>query len=78
MAKNTDRLIEVLRRYPGLDDDQLAMQADIQPRQQVNQICHRLAKAGKLRRANGPNGKIINFLIGADRPSVLPTKAGSV
>ena len=68
MTTNTDRLIETLQRWPGLDDDQLAHQAEIRPRQQVNQICRRLAEAGKLRRTNGPDGKIINTLVG--RPHV--------
>jgi hypothetical protein len=64
MTTNTDRLIETLQRWPGLDDDQLAHQAEIHPRQQVNQICRRLAKDGKLRRTQGPDGKLINTLVG--------------
>jgi len=61
-TNNTDRLIETLQRWPGLDDDQLANQAGIQPRQQVNQICRRLAEAGRLHRALGKEGKIVNTL----------------
>lgn len=62
MPTNTDRLIETLRRWPGLDDDQLARQSGIQPRQQVNQICRLLEGRGELRRTTGPAGKIINTL----------------
>jgi hypothetical protein len=63
MTTNTDRLIETLRDWPGLNDDQLARQADIRPRQQVNQICRRLAESGKVHRAIGVDGKITNTLI---------------
>jgi hypothetical protein len=62
MTTNADRLIATLERWPGLDDDQLARQADIRPRQQVNQICRHLESQGVLRRTQGPEGKIINTL----------------
>ena len=72
MATNTDRLIDTLHRWPDLDDDQLARQADIRPRQQVNQICRRLEGVGRLTRRKGPEGKIINRLIdGNPRQSSL-------
>jgi hypothetical protein len=67
MLTNIDRVVETLHRWPGLDDDQLADQAGVQPRQQVNQICRRLRDQGTLRRALGPNGKIVNTLIAATR-----------
>jgi hypothetical protein len=62
MTTNTDRVIETLRRSPGLDDGELARQAGVEPRQQV-MICGFLEALGKLRRTPGPNGKIINTLI---------------
>ncbi|HET6238843.1 MAG TPA: hypothetical protein VFE41_28390 [Acetobacteraceae bacterium] len=63
MPTDTDRLIEALRRSPGLDDDELARQLGIEPRQ-VNQICRYLEILGRLRRTPGPGGKISNTLIG--------------
>jgi len=62
-----ERIIDTLRRFPGQDDDQLEKLAAVHPRQQVNQICHRLEAEGKLRRTNGPEGKIINTLVGGNR-----------
>jgi DNA-binding MarR family transcriptional regulator len=63
MPTDTDRVIEALRRSPGLDDDELARQLGIEPRQ-VNQICRYLEILGRLRRTPGPGGKISNTLIG--------------
>jgi DNA-binding IclR family transcriptional regulator len=63
MPTDTDRLIEALRRSPGLDDDELARQLGIEPRQ-VNQICRYLEILGRLRRTPWPGGKISNTLIG--------------
>jgi len=63
VTTNTQRLIETLRQWPSLDDDQLARQSGIQPRQQVNQICRRLEGLGTLHRKRGPEGKIVNILI---------------
>jgi len=36
MTTNTDRVIETLRRSPGLDDDELARQAGVESGQEVN------------------------------------------
>ena len=62
MNTNTDRVIEALRRSPGLDDDVLAREAAVEPKE-VNQICRYLEIIGRLRRRSGPEGKIINILI---------------
>ena len=62
MPTNTDRVMETLRRLPGLTDDELARQAGVEPRE-VNQICNYLEILGRLRRVPGPDGKIINILI---------------
>ena len=61
MATDTDRVIETLRRSPGLDDDELARQAGVEPRL-VSQICRYLEILGRLRRTQGPDGKINNTL----------------
>jgi hypothetical protein len=64
MTTNTDRIIQVLSQWPGIDDDELARRANVHPRQQVNQICRRLEQQGVLRRIVGTNGKIGNVLVG--------------
>jgi hypothetical protein len=62
MTTDTDRVIETLRRSPGLHDDELARQVGIEPRL-VNQICRYLEILGRLRRTPGSDGKITNTLI---------------
>jgi len=62
MTTNADHVIEALRRSPGLDDDELAREAAVEPKE-VNQICRYLEILGRLRRRSGPGGKIINILI---------------
>jgi hypothetical protein len=63
MTTNSDRIIETLRRAPGLDDDELARAAGVEPRQEVNRICRYLEILGRLRRTLGPNGRVVNTLI---------------
>jgi hypothetical protein len=55
-------VIETLRRSLGLDDDELARQAGVEPRL-VSQICRYLEILGRIRRMPGSQGKIINTLI---------------
>lgn len=60
-GSHRDRIIEAIRiGSRPLDDDQLADQTGISPRQSVNQICRELARAGLVRRRPGPDRKIIN------------------
>lgn len=72
---NAERIIALLSKSPGLDDDELSSHTNIKPRQQINQICRRLQSEGILQRLRGPNGKIINLLTSA-KP--LKTPANSV
>lgn len=75
---NADRILELLGRHPGLDDDEIAKRSGIRPRQQVNQICRRLEANGLVVRRPGSSGKIGNFLVLGARPSqriALPTTA---
>ncbi len=65
MTTNTDRVIETLRRSPGLDDDELARQAGVTSIQEVNRICRYLEILGRVRRSRGPDGKVVNTLIDA-------------
>jgi hypothetical protein len=70
-GSRSDRIIEAIRiSSRPLDDDQLADQTGISPRQSVNQICRELERAGMVRRRSGPAGKIVNEWLGdQDRQS---------
>ena len=59
---HADRIIELLARTPGLDDDEIAKALSINPRQAVNQTCRLLESKGILTRQRGPRGKIVNEL----------------
>jgi len=61
---HTERIIDLLGRRPGIDDDEIARVLRIEPRQTVNQVCRRLAERGLVSRVRGDNGKIINNLTG--------------
>ena len=58
---HADRIIELLRRRPGLDDDEIAERLSM-GRNHVNGECIHLANQGKVRRAPGTRGKIVNHL----------------
>ena len=73
---NPSRISALLRRQPGLDDDQISERLGITPRQQVNQICRRLESRGELERVPGHGGKIVNYLAGT-RPADSPGATGS-
>ena len=62
---NANRILDLLERQPGLDDDELSCQSGIRPRQQVNQICRRLEQQCRLERRPTANGKIGNFPVRA-------------
>jgi hypothetical protein len=64
------RVLEELRRCgKALDDEDLAARLGVSARQTINQVCRRLAVAGRLNRYVGPAGKIVNDLrLGAGRP----------
>lgn len=62
---NTDRILNALEKWPDLDDDELSKAAEVHPRQQVNQICRRLEKRRIIERLSGPDGKIVNRLVGS-------------
>ena len=64
---NADKILELLARSPGLDDDEISRLAEISPRQTVNQECRLLAAQGLVRREKEPGRKIVNYLV--DQPS---------
>ena len=57
---NEDRVLDFIKRHPGRDDDEISLALKITPRQQVNQICNRLLKQGRIRRTKGPLDKLVN------------------
>ncbi len=65
------RIMALLASSPGLNDDEIARELSIEPRQTVNQVCRRLAARGVLVRTTGGAGKIINTLVNA---SAMPER----
>lgn len=61
---NEDRILDAIRRFPDRDDDELSAITGVKPRQQVNQICHALAKRGLIQRIDRPGYKIVNRIRG--------------
>lgn len=74
---NIETIIEVLEAYhDGCCDDCTSSKTGIQPRQQVNQICNRLAQKGNIIRQRGQcilchGKKILNII---ESPSSTPTE----
>lgn len=67
---NTERILTALLTHGPMSDSELRRQTGVEPHQQVNQICRRLAQQGRVRRAPGPDGLILNQLM--DEPA-MPT-----
>ena len=65
-GSHAERIMALLAKRPGLDDDEIAKALSIEPRQTVNQVCRRLEKRGVIERRYGASGKIVNVLTGAD------------
>jgi hypothetical protein len=66
-ATMQERILDALRRSNRpLDDDELAGQLNVSPRQTINQACRRLQKAGRLERFQGPDGKHVNSVTAQD------------
>jgi hypothetical protein len=60
-----ERVLEALRLATSpLDDDELARRLHVRPRQAVNQAARKLEGDGLLRRVSGPDGKLVNVLVG--------------
>jgi len=74
-----EQIIEYLQRIQGgIDDDMLSFATRIEPRQQVNAICRRLAAHGLVQRRK-VDGKIQNFWVGGKplKPGKNPTPTAS-
>ena len=80
MATLADRVLHTLRvTSHALDDDELANRLGV-IRQQINQVCNRLANQGLLRRYVGPESKLVNEVTegqGQPRPSSQKTEVHS-
>ena len=80
---NSGRVLALIRSEPtGLTDSEIRERTGIQPHQQVNRICRRLARQGLIERHPGPDGRLRNFPAGAlqdhSRPVRRPApRAGS-
>ncbi|MCY3684544.1 MAG: hypothetical protein OXH16_24395 [Gemmatimonadetes bacterium] len=72
---NRDRIIKLLSQQSRLDDDEISELTEIKPRQQVNQICRDLVRLGKLKRFQGPKGKIVNQLVNTNPSKVTSSAA---
>ena len=74
---NIETILEFLEAdHDGCCDDCTSSKTGIQPRQQVNQICNRLAKKGNIRRQRGQcilchGKKILNII---ESPTSAPTE----
>ena len=65
---NKEDVFDLIQKHPeGLDDDDIAAMTGITPRQQVQQLCNRLAANNRIRRESvdkpGKRRKIHNFPI---------------
>ncbi|MCC8953132.1 MarR family transcriptional regulator [Bradyrhizobium sp. Pear77] len=77
MTTETERVLEFVTQHPGRDDDEIARLLRISQRQAVNSICRKLVDEGLLRRATGPNGKIVNYPANTSFAVVAPGRVES-
>ena len=57
---NIDIVLAVIRGSQGLTDSEIVRRTGITPHQQVDQICRRLKREGRILREIGPNGQLVN------------------
>jgi hypothetical protein len=73
---NKEDVFDLIQKHPeGLDDDDICAMTGITPRQQVQQLCNRLAASNRIRRESvekpGKRRKIHNFPIPGNRAESL-------
>ena len=61
-----DLILFLLRRFPGLDDEELSRLSGLAPPQRVKRVCRELEKRKLLERRTGPNGRIGNYVAGSE------------
>lgn len=64
--ESEDLILFLLRRFPGLDDDELSRLSGVAPARRVTQVCRDLANRQLLERRAGPSGKIANYVLDAE------------
>lgn len=62
---NTDVVLAAIRQLPGATDGELRFLTGVEPHQQVNQICRRLAQQGVTERRPRQDGLLGNFPLGS-------------
>ncbi len=80
--RNIDKVLAIIEKNVlGLDDDEIAERTGIAPRQQVHQLCSKLAAQGRIERRSvekkGKRRKIHNFPVGSEVASAGRTLAGA-
>lgn len=68
---NADRVLTAIMASPGLSDADLVATTGIQPHQQVNQICRRLASEGRIERRQRADGVLGNYPTGSSPAPTL-------
>jgi len=77
-----DKVIAVIEKNPlGLDDDEISEKTGIVPRQQVHQLCSKLAAQGRIERRSvekkGKRRKVHNFPLDSEVVSAGRTVTGT-
>ena len=76
---NRERVLALLRSEPGgLTDSEIRERTGIEPHQQVNQICRKLAQAGLIQRRSGREGRLINLPLGSLEGNSQPNRRRTV
>ena len=58
-------ILFLLRRFPGLDDDELSRLSGLTPTRRVKRVCRDLENRQLLERRAGHQGKIGNYVLGS-------------
>ncbi len=58
-------ILFLLRRFPGLDDDELSRLSGLTPTWRVRRVCRDLEDRQLLERRAGHKGKIGNYVLGS-------------
>jgi hypothetical protein len=79
---NKEDVFDLIQKHPeGLDDDDISAMTGITPRQQVQQLCNRLAASNRIRRESvekpGKRRKLHNFPLQGDSPEGLSSREDS-
>ncbi len=59
-------ILFLLRRFPGLDDEELSRLSGLTPPQRVKRVCRELERRQLLERRAGPKGIIRNYVAGSE------------